>query len=55
MLLFGSIAFGDSLDEHANFRSFPSAMLTLFRVAVGDDWVGLMEVGDVTGGCGWGS
>ena len=26
------------LDSHAHFRNFPTAMLTLFRVATGDNW-----------------
>ena len=34
---------GGSLDEHANFESFPRAVLTLFRVATNDEWVGVMR------------
>ena len=33
---------GQSLNEHANFESFGRAMLTLFRVATNDEWVGVM-------------
>ena len=45
MLLLGNIALQDNLNPQANFRTFPSAMLLLFRIAVGDDWVGIMQVG----------
>ena len=31
------------LNEHANFESFPRAVLTLFRVATNDEWVGVMR------------
>ena len=41
VLTFGSVRRGDALNEHANFESFPMAMLTLFRVATNDEWVGL--------------
>ena len=43
MQLFGRVAHGDFLDEHANFCSFPTALLTLFRVATGEGWNGLMH------------
>jgi hypothetical protein len=33
---------GQSLNEHANFETFRFAMLTLFRVATHDEWVGVM-------------
>ena len=36
------MARGQSLNEHANFESFRFAMLTLFRVATHDEWVGVM-------------
>ena len=31
------------LGEHANFRNFGIAYLTLFRVATGDNWNGIMK------------
>ncbi len=46
VILLGNIAHGQALDEHANFDTFPAAMLTLFRVAVGDDWTSLMQASD---------
>lgn len=33
------------LGEHAHFRNFGMAFLTLFRVATGDNWNGIMKVG----------
>jgi len=32
------------LDKHAHFRNFGMAFLTLFRVATGDNWNGIMKV-----------
>ena len=29
---------------HAHFRDFGTAMLTLFRIATGDNWNGILEV-----------
>ena len=43
VLTFGTVARADSINEHANFESFPTAMLTLFRVATNDEWMGLMQ------------
>ena len=43
VLTFGTVVRGDSINEHANFESFQTAMLTLFRVATNDEWVGLMQ------------
>jgi hypothetical protein len=52
VLTFGSTRRGDNLNEHANFESFPTAMLTLFRVATNDEWVGLMrDCSDFPTGC----
>ena len=52
VILLGNIVHGQALDEHANFGTFPLAMLTLFRVAVGDDWTSLMQAsGDNNGTC----
>ncbi|EDO36844.1 predicted protein [Nematostella vectensis] len=31
------------MDEHANFRSFGIAMLTLFRISTGDNWNGILK------------
>ena len=31
------------LGEHAHFRSFGMAYLTLFRIATGDNWNGIMK------------
>lgn len=47
---FGKTIRGDSLNEHANFETFQMAMLTLFRVATNDEWVGLMRDCSVTPG-----
>lgn len=33
------------LGEHAHFKNFGIAFLTLFRVATGDNWNGIMKVG----------
>lgn len=32
------------LGEHAHFSNFGMAFLTLFRVATGDNWNGIMKV-----------
>ena len=32
------------LGEHAHFQNFGMAFLTLFRVATGDNWNGIMKV-----------
>ena len=34
----------EGLDEHAHFRDFGFAMLTLFRVSTGDNWNGILKV-----------
>eukprot|EP00854_Cymbomonas_tetramitiformis_P005079 gene5079-6183_t len=41
--MFGRVAHGDNITEHANFEHFGWAVLTLVRVATGEAWVGLME------------
>jgi hypothetical protein len=54
MQLFGHVAHGDYINVHANFCTFPAAMLTLFRCATGEDWNGLMRDAQITqedGGC----
>merc|ERR1711871_1439463 len=40
--LFGEVVHGVQLSRHANFETFPVAMLTLFRIATGEDWNGMM-------------
>ena len=42
VFLFAHVRYGDSLDRHANFRSFPTAALTLFRIVTGEAWNELM-------------
>jgi len=37
----------EGLSKHAHFRNFGMAFLTLFRVATGDNWNGIMKVSDV--------
>lgn len=44
VMLLGNVKLQASLNSHANFKNFPSAMLVLFRVATGDDWAGIMQV-----------
>ena len=34
------------LGPHAHFRDFGTAMLTLFRIATGDNWNGILEVSE---------
>ncbi|CAF3600682.1 unnamed protein product [Rotaria sp. Silwood1] len=34
------------LDKHANFKNFAIALLTLFRVATGDNWNSIMKASD---------
>ena len=34
----------EGLSRHAHFRNFGIAFLTLFRVATGDNWNGIMKV-----------
>ena len=34
----------EGLGKHAHFRNFGMAFLTLFRVATGDNWNGIMKV-----------
>lgn len=43
VLFFGTVKRGAHLNDHANFESFPKAMLTLFRIATNDEWRGVME------------
>ena len=39
---FAHIKYSDSLNEHANFRSFDRAALTLFRAVTGEGWQEIM-------------
>ena len=43
MLLFGNIVWQGDLNAHANFTTFPQALLLLFRVATGDNWAALLQ------------
>jgi hypothetical protein len=40
--LFSFIKLNNSLDEHANFQTFQSSFLLLFRCATGEGWNNLM-------------
>ena len=54
MQLFGAVAHGHHINEHANFCTFPTAALTLFRCATGEDWNGIMHdamVSEASGRC----
>jgi len=37
----------EGLNRHAHFKNFGVAFLTLFRVATGDNWNGIMKVTSV--------
>lgn len=41
--LFHGVKRGTFLDRHANFDQFPRALLTLFRMATGESWNGIMH------------
>lgn len=43
VLLFGQVAWQEDLNAHANFTTFPDALLLLFRVATGDNWAALLK------------
>lgn len=43
MQIFGSVAFGESLNDDANFCTFSTSVLTLFRCATGEAWNSLMH------------
>ncbi|GLE00148.1 hypothetical protein PINS_up008875 [Pythium insidiosum] len=40
--LYAGVMLGDNLNEHANFRNVPTAMVTLFRFATGEAWNDVM-------------
>ena len=42
VFLFAHIKYSEHLNEHANFRNFPSAALTLFRIVTGEGWQEIM-------------
>lgn len=42
MNLFGDVTKGENIDEHTNFRSFLSGLITLFRMSTGENWNGIM-------------
>ena len=48
MELFSGVMWGRYLSAEANFCSFTSAMLTMFRCATGEDWNGIMHDAMVT-------
>jgi len=54
-ILFKKVAFWEEgLNSHANFRDFPSSMLGMFRIAVGDAWEEFMYgamITEETGAC----
>jgi len=43
MSLFGKVKHGNFLDDHANFETFPTAVVTLFRITTGESWNGIMH------------
>merc|ERR1719454_2381201 len=43
MSLFGSVKYGDFVDDNVNFKSFYIAMMTLFRASTGESWNGIMH------------
>jgi hypothetical protein len=51
MSLFGSIKWGTYVNRHANFTSFPVALLTLFRMITGENWNGIMQVSALAASC----
>jgi hypothetical protein len=51
--LFATTAYNESLSEHANFRTFGMAIVTLFRFATGENWNGFMYEASHGGYSGW--
>ena len=43
MHIFGGVKHGEFLNAHANFDSFPGALLTVFRMSTGESWNGIMH------------
>merc|ERR1719456_1313162 len=42
MQLFARVAHGEYLSDRANFQSFGSSLVTLFRASTGESWNGIM-------------
>ena len=40
--LFAEVKLQETMDRHANFEHFGFAILTLLRVATGENWIGIM-------------
>ena len=51
MHLFGRVKRGEFLNEHANFESFGSSLLLVFRMATGESWNGVMNECRQTNDC----
>lgn len=49
--LFGQIKRGTYLNRHANFEHFGRALLTLFRMATGEAWNGIMHDAMIVSNC----
>lgn len=43
MSLFGTVPYGDFVDDNVNFKSFYIAFMTLFRASTGESWNGIMH------------
>ena len=42
-ILFGTVKYGESMTRHANFRTAPNGIITLFRIVTGEDWNKIMH------------
>jgi Ion transport protein len=51
MSLFGNVRYTGEINRHSNFASFPSALLTLMRMATGESWNGIMHACFLTTEC----
>lgn len=51
MNLFGSIKYGNYLNDKVNFSNVGVGLLTLFRMITGESWDGIMQDCFVTTGC----
>ncbi|KAG2495837.1 hypothetical protein HYH03_006076 [Edaphochlamys debaryana] len=49
--LFADIKYGEALNRHANFNTFPNAMLLLFRMITGESWDQIMQDCMITTDC----
>eukprot|EP00756_Hemistasia_phaeocysticola_P018451 Hpha_TRINITY_DN15595_c0_g2::TRINITY_DN15595_c0_g2_i1::g.108714::m.108714/K04842/SCN10A; voltage-gated sodium channel type X alpha len=52
LYLFHDVKHGEYLTYHANFDTWPTALLVLFRVSTGENWNGIMHDLMVTENCG---